>query len=158
MRITAWRIVKAKHKKRAFDGEGARIAGGRWNKIGTPMIYTADSLALAALEIIVHLPDKGLFNKIFLRIPVRFDAGMVISLESSRIPRDWNSFPVPESTQDIGTQWALDKKSAVLKVPSTIIREEYNYLINPEHPDFKKISIGAPARFVFDPRVKISRS
>ena len=71
MRITAWRIVKAKHKKRAFDGEGARIAGGRWNKIGTPMVYTADSLALAALELIVHLPDKDLFNKIFFRIPVR---------------------------------------------------------------------------------------
>ena len=157
MKITAWRIVKAKHKKSAFDGEGARIAAGRWNNIGIAMIYTADSLALAALEIIVHLPKQELLKKIFFSIPVEFDAGLVITLESSRIPRDWDSLPPPESTQDIGTQWALDKKSAVLKVPSTIIREEYNYLITPEHPDLKKISIGAPARFVFHPRVKIAR-
>ena len=155
MRITAWRIVKAKHKKRAFDGEGARIAGGRWNKIGTPMVYTADSLALAALELIVHLPDKDLFNKIFFRIPVRFDSSVVTSLESSRLPRDWDSLPPSESTQILGTQWSLEKKSAVLKVPSTIIREEYNYLINPQHPDFKKISVGSPARFAVDHRVRI---
>jgi RES domain-containing protein len=66
MKITTWRIIKAQHAHRAFDGEGARLAGGRWNKIGIPMIYTADSLALAALEIMVHLPGSELLKNIFL--------------------------------------------------------------------------------------------
>jgi RES domain-containing protein len=73
MKITAWCIVKAKHKDRAFDGEAARIAGGRWNRIGIPMIYTADSLALAVLEITVHLSNEDLLQKIYFRIPVQFD-------------------------------------------------------------------------------------
>ena len=60
MKITAWRIVKTQHKNTTFDGEGALTVGGRWNKIGIPMIYTADSLALAALETIVHLPKQEL--------------------------------------------------------------------------------------------------
>jgi len=153
MKITAWRIVKAKHKTRAFDGEGARIAGGRWNKIGIPMIYTADSLALAALETVVHLPKQELLKKIFTRIPVEFDARLVIMLNPADIPKDWDSFPPSESTQNIGGEWALKKRSVVLKVPSTVIREEFNYLINPEHPDFKKLSIGSPIKFVFDARI-----
>jgi RES domain-containing protein len=155
MKITAWRIVKAKHKKSAFDGEGARIAGGRWNKIGTPMIYTADSLALAALEIVVHLPRQELLKKIFSSIPATFDAGLVITLNPDDIPKDWDRFPPPESTKNIGGEWALKKRSVVLKVPSTVIREEFNYLINPAHPNFKKLSIGSPVKFVFDARIKI---
>jgi RES domain-containing protein len=153
MKITAWRIVKAKHKNRSFDGEGARIAGGRWNKIGIPMIYTADSMALAALETIVHLPKQELLKKIFSSIPVEFDARLVIMLNPADIPKDWDSFPPPESTQNIGGEWALKKRSVVLKVPSTVIREEFNYLINPAHPDFKKLSIGSPVKFVFDARI-----
>ena len=153
MKISAWRIVKAKHKNRAFDGEGARIAGGRWSKIGIPMIYTADSLELAALETVVHLPKQELLKKIFTRIPVEFDARLVIMLNPADIPKDWDSFPPSESTQNIGGEWALKKRSVVLKVPSTVIREEFNYLINPAHPDFKKLSIGSPVKFVFDARI-----
>ena len=153
MKIVAWRIVKAQHKNSAFDGEGARIAGGRWNKTGIPMIYTADSLALAALETIVHLPKSDLLKKIFVYIPVHFDARLVTSLSPTELPDDWDRFPPPDSTQAIGTEWALKKKSVVLKVPSTVIREEFNYLINPVHRNFQKLSIGSPVKFVFDPRI-----
>jgi len=153
MKITAWRIVKAKHKNCAFDGEGAQTAGGRWNKIGIPMIYTADSLALAALETIVHLPKQALLKKIFFRIPVNFDTSFVIPLNLADLPEDWDSFPPPQSTQNIGSQWAMKKKSVVLRVPSTIIKEEFNYLINPTHPDFQELSIGTPAKFAFDIRI-----
>jgi RES domain-containing protein len=154
MKITAWRIVMAKHKDSAFDGKGARIAGGRWNKIGIPMIYTADSLALAALEIIVHLPTHDLIKKVFYQIPVQFDTDLIALIDPADLPDDWNRFPPPESTQNIGTEWALKKKSVILKVPSTVIRQEFNYLINPVHIDFKKLSIGNSRRFVFDPRIK----
>ncbi len=154
MKITTWRIIKAQHTHRAFDGEGARLAGGRWNKIGIPMIYTADSLALAALEIMVHLPGSELLKNIFLRIPVRFDSRLVKSLNLIDLPHDWDNLPPPDSTQTIGTGWALKKESVLYKVPSTIIREEFNYLINPLHPDFKKLSIGSAQKFAFDPRIK----
>ena len=154
MKITAWRIIKAQHAHRAFDGEGARIAGGRWNKIGIPMIYTADSLALAALEIMVHLPGRELLKDIFLGIPVRFDHRLVKSLNLIDLPDNWDILPPPDSTQTIGTGWVLKKESVLYKVPSTIIREEFNYLINPLHPDFKKLSIGSAQKFAFDPRIK----
>jgi RES domain-containing protein len=155
MKITTWRITKAQHAPRAFDGEGARLAGGRWNKIGIPMIYTADSLALAALEILVHLPASELLKRKFLRIPVRFDSRLVKSLNLNDLPEDWDILPPPDSTQTIGTEWALKKESILYKVPSTIIREEFNYLINPLHPDVKKLSIGNAQKFAFDPRIKI---
>jgi RES domain-containing protein len=154
MKITTWRIIKAQHAHRAFDGEGARIAGGRWNKIGIPMIYIADSLALAALEIMVHLPGSELLKSKFLRIPVRFDNRLVKSLNLIYLPDDWDILPPPDSTQTIGTGWALKKESVLYKVPSTIIREEFNYLINPLHPDFKKLSIGNAQKFAFDLRIK----
>ena len=155
MKITAWQIVKFQHIKSAFDGEGARIAGGRWNKIGTPMIYTADSLALAALETVVHLPKSDLLKKIFFHIPVRFDNDLALSLNPADLPADWDCIPPSDSSQAIGTDWISKEKSVVLKVPSTIIHEEFNYLINPAHPDFKKLSIGSPERFTFDPRIKL---
>jgi RES domain-containing protein len=144
MTITAWRIVKSKHTKRAFDGEGARIAGGRWNKIGTPMIYTADSLALAALETIVHLPDAALLKKLFYQIPVRIDQELILSLNPNKLPSDWRRIPPPDSTQTMGSDWTLNEQSVILKVPSTIIQEEFNYLINPLHPHFNKFSFEIP--------------
>jgi len=154
MKITARRIVKAKHVDSAFDGEGARVAGGRWNRIGIPMIYTADSLALAILEITVHLSKDDLLQKKYFHISVQFDSSLVTNLDLAEIPEDWDSLPPSESTQDIGNQWALSQKSVILKVPSTVVRQEFNYLINPVHPDFKKLSIGIPETVVFDPRIK----
>ena len=118
------------------------------------MIYTADSLALAALETIVHLPNINLLKKIFFHIPVEFDTNLTISLNPTDLPEDGDRFPPPDSTQTIGTEWALNEKSVILKVPSTVIRQEFNYLINPVHTDFKKLSIGNSRRFVFDPRIK----
>jgi RES domain-containing protein len=153
MKITAWRIVKGNHVDSAFDGEGARIAGGRWNKIGVPMIYTADSLALAILEITVHLSQEDLLYKNYYRISAQFDSSMVTSLDPAELPDDWDSLPPSESTQNIGTQWALSQKSVILKVPSTVVREEFNYLINPVHPKFEKILIGNPQPIDFDPRI-----
>jgi RES domain-containing protein len=157
MRTTAWRIVKAQFKDSAFDGRGAQLAGGRWNKPGVPMIYTADSLALAALEIIVHLSHRDLLRKLYVRIPVQFDSGWVKWVDPADLRADWDSYPPSVSTQRIGTQWALKQESLVLRVPSTVIREQFNYLINPAHPDFSKLSIGKAGSFAFDPRLAASK-
>jgi len=151
--ITAWRIVKAKHQDRAFDGEGARLYGGRWNIKGVPVVYLAESLALASLEIIIHLPGDELLQK-YVRIPVKFSPKLVSEVDVTGLSEGWDSDPAPAFTKLVGNSWAKNQKSLILKVPSAIIPEEYNYLINPLHPDFKKLSIGSPVAYFFDTRLK----
>ena len=152
--ITAWRVLKSKHQKMAFTGAGARIYGGRWNPIGIPVIYTAESLSLATLEIIVHLERGELFYQQFVKIPVTFHSSQIFTISRKELPKDWRNLPPPESTQHIGYEWIVQAKFAILKVPSTVTNEEHNYLLNPHHPDFRTIVIGDPQLFEFDSRLK----
>jgi len=145
----AWRIVKEKHAATAFNGEGARLYGGRWNSAGARVVYTSGSKALAALESLVHLNPPVIFN--YVAIPVEFDDALVEKVAS--LPADWTEEPPPPSTKDIGDLWVKEARSAVLELPSVIIPSEPNYLLNPTHPDFKKIIIGKPGLFAFDPRL-----
>jgi RES domain-containing protein len=150
--ITAWRIVKARHAARAFDGEGARLEGGRWNSAGTPLVYTSESAALAALELLVHL-EWGPILSAYVLIPCRFDEGLVSRLDRSRLPKDWRAYPAPHDLQAMGDGWARKNESAVLEVPSAVIEAESNYLINPRHPDFGAIRVMKPVGFEFDVRL-----
>ena len=151
--ITAWRITKQKHQSTGLSDEGARIYGGRWNPIGIPVIYTAESLSLAALEIIVHLEKEQLLYNRFVKIPVTFKSSLVYPLSRKKLPKDWDSLPPSESTQRIGRKWIEQTKHAILKVPSTVISEDHNYIINPVHPHFAAIEFGEPQRFEFDERL-----
>lgn len=153
MRVKAWRIVKKSHAKNAFSGDGAKIYGGRWNPVGIPVIYAAESLALAALEIVVHLGNEALLFQHFVKISITFPSKMIITLDRTELPPDWRHLPPPESTQQVGLDWASKRSSAVLKVPSSIISEENNYVINPEHPDFSRIEMATPKEFSFDARL-----
>lgn len=150
--ITAWRIVSANFKDKAYTGDGARIYGGRWNSKGVAVVYTADSLALASIEMIVNLPAPRLLQK-YVRISARISLDLVLDLAGADWPEDWNSRPISPSTQAIGDQWIKEQKSAVLRVPSIVVPDEYNYLLNPTHPDFAKIEIGKPMAYFFDPRL-----
>ena len=145
----AWRIVKEKRVHTAFDGEGARLYGGRWNSVGTSVVYTSGSKALAALESLVHLNPPVIFN--YVAIPVEFEEALVE--KSPKLPLDWTEEPPPPSTRELGDQWAREARSAIMELPSVIIPSESNYLLNPNHPDFKRIKIGTPAPFAFDPRL-----
>lgn len=149
---TAWRIVKPRRVADAFSGEGARLFGGRWNPVGRPVVYAAESKALAALEILVHVDDGGLMDE-YLCMPVRFDKRLVRSLDLKSLPNNWRANPPPASTQMIGADWLGEGGSVVLEVPSVLIPGESNYLINPQHPAFGKLGIGAPEPFEFDPRL-----
>lgn len=153
MKRVAWRIVKPKHADTAFDGEGARIFGGRWNSPGTAMVYTACSKSLAALEMLVHLPSYTLIE-LFVCIPVTFDSRLVLSLDRSSLPTGWQAEPAPSASRSLGDVWIRTNPSAVLEVPSAVIPSEVNYLLNPAHADFKKIEIGSPEHFQFDPRLR----
>ncbi len=150
--ITAWRIVKTKYAAQAFDGEGARRYGGRWNSPGTSVVYVAESRALAALEMLVHLQSSEILKSYSL-IPVAFPGDLVTSVTREDLPSDWRAFPSPAALQTIGDEWVARSDSLVLKVPSVAIDEEHDYLINPEHSGFPKILIGTPEPFEFDRRL-----
>jgi len=150
--ITAWRIVKSKHQSRAFDGDGARIAGGRWNSPGMPMVYTAQSAALAALEMLVHLNSGALLSS-YVLVPCSFGAGLVLRLDRDRLPEKWRAHPAVPQLQALGDAWLKNSLSAVLEVPSVIIQSESNYLLNPRHPEARSIDVGAAQPFDFDARL-----
>jgi RES domain-containing protein len=149
---TGWRIVKSRRAASAFDGEGARLYGGRWNSPGTRVVYVAASVSLAVLEVLVHLGDSGVLSAYSL-CEVEFDDGLIERLDRSRLPDDWRSYPAPPELRRIGDAWVRGRSSAVLDVPSAVVERENNYLINPEHPDFVSMSIGHPEPFEFDARL-----
>ena len=149
--MRVWRICRKPHT--AFDGEGARLAGGRWNLKGSPIVYTSSSLSLAALEMLVHFevgdaPDDlvSVWADIPADLPIR-------ALRLSELPRRWRDLPAPEELARIGTDWVASGATAVLAVPSVIVDRERNYLLNPRHEDFRRITLGTAEEFRFDPRL-----
>lgn len=152
MRLSAWRIVQEHHQGTAFDGEGARLYGGRWNRPGTRLAYCSESIALATLEILVNL-DFGQALGRYVKIPVTFDEGLCRRIDDTDLPADWAADPAPPSTQLYGSSWAAGLRSVVLAVPSAVVEPETNYLINPLHPDFAKLQIGPASPMALDPRL-----
>jgi RES domain-containing protein len=148
----AWRLVKAKHAAAAFDGEGARRYGGRWNSPGRPAVYAASSLSLAALEVLVHLEDAGTLSA-YCSFRIEFEEGWVERIGAESLPEDWAGDPVPVSTQRIGDAWLLGGTGLLLEVPSAIIRSETTFLLNPAHADFLRLRIEGPEPFHWDPRL-----
>ncbi len=147
----AWRIVRARHSATALSGDGAARFGGRWNPRGVAVVYTSSTKSLAALENLVHLNPPVPVRYVALRL--EFDDALLETFPLKSLPDDWRLEPPPLSTQKIGGDWVKDARSAVLAVPSVIISGEPNYLLNPAHPDFRKIVVGKPEKFAFDPRL-----
>lgn len=150
--ITAWRLVKSRHAAAAFDGEGARLHGGRWNSPGTRVAYASDSIALAALEVLAHLQSTAVLQSYSLAA-IRFPNELVEELTESLLPQGWRRFPSPPANQAIGDRWVAEARSLVLRVPSAIIPTASNFLINPRHPAFGRALVERPERFAFDPRL-----
>jgi len=151
--IVAWRLAKARHVATAFDGEGARLEGGRWNPKGIPAVYLSDHPALAALEMFVHL--KGAAAKIrFVMFRVEIPAGVpVLELSVPDLPAGWRSEPPAPGTMTVGEKWIREGKAAVLKVPSVLVPDAANLVLNPRHPEAPKVRIGPAGMFSFDPRM-----
>jgi RES domain-containing protein len=151
MIVRAWRLLKAKFAADAFSGEGAFKFGGRWNSVGTRVVYTAESIALATLEILAGGAPLSLLGD-FVKIPVEFDDASVHSLNV--LPEAWNKYPPGRKTREIGDAWVKDLKSLVLKVPSAVVREEFIYVINPLHPAAaKRLRIGKAQHYHVDKRL-----
>ena len=150
--MRAWRIVKTRLKADAFSGEGARLYGGRWNSSGTAMVYTAGSISLATLELLVHLDTASILPS-FSICPVDFDDSFMEVINPAHLPSDWRQSPAPTSLKNIGDNWISRGSSVVLRVPSAVVEDENNYLINPAHKDFKKLVIGRMKPFRLDSRL-----
>lgn len=148
-----WRIVKSVRAASAFDGDGARRYGGRWNSPGTAVVYTAQSESLAVLELLVHLQASQLLTS-YCSIPADFEDALVEAVDVATLPRDWKTHPAPSALQELGDQWALGQRSVVLQVPSAMVPNEQNFILNPEHADFERVKIGQASPFQFDPRLK----
>jgi RES domain-containing protein len=149
---SAWRIVRAAHVNSAFTGEGARVYGGRWNSRGTPVIYVSEHESLAALELFVHLTPLSP-DDLYRSFRLEWDDKLTEYFAIKNLPANWNSEPPTFQTMQIGDGWVHAGKSVALGVPSVLTGSEINFLLNPKHPDFKKIKIGHPIDYRFDPRL-----
>jgi len=152
LKISAWRITKQKHAKTAFTGDGARLYGGRWNSPGTPVVYTAESQSLAVLEMLVHLDSTEILTK-YVLFQVEIDTSHIEPVDKAKLPRNWKADPAPERVRAIGDAWIARGDSAVLRVPSALVPGESNFLLNPGHSDFPRLTIYKPLSFRFDPRI-----
>jgi len=152
--MKVFRIEREKYLKTTLTGIGASMSTGyRWNSLNTKLVYTAESRALATLEISVHLdlsedlPQDRYYIEIDIPDDITFQEVLIKDL-----PDNWDSKPPILTTQIIGDDFVSQNIACVLKVPSSIVPQEYNYLINPNHSDFKKIKIISKTRMKFDSR------
>lgn len=157
MTVSFWRIAAETKSYPADDlsGSGAKIAGGRWNELGTAMVYAASSRALACLETVVHLNSSGLpLNRYLVEILVPDDLHVAArAAKPTAWPVGWDAEPAGRASIEIGTGWAKRNSSAILLVPSVIVPEEDNLVINPAHPDAHRVMARKVRKWLYDPRM-----
>lgn len=147
--LHVWRIIKRKHLETAFSGIGGLYAEGRWTRQGILAVYTAESLALACLEVFVHT-ESSKIPLVALR--AHLPRASVEAVDVEALPPDWQTAMAHRDLQAIGEDWFLSRRAPVLKVPSSIIPVEYNYILNPTHPDLR-FTLDPPITFKFDERL-----
>lgn len=151
--MRVWRICRKPYVDTALDGIGGMYTSGRWHTKGHPIVYTASSAALAALEVLVHVdPLTAPTDLRLLAIEIPDDLTAEV-IESPTLPEGWSSVPAPAPLQTLGSSWLTSGRTAALNVPSAIITIERNFLLNPRHPDAKRIRIISDVAFSFDPRL-----
>lgn len=149
------RVFRLMRKKYGIElsGKGAALSGNRWNSKGTELIYSADSRALAMAEVAVHL-SLSILPRDYVMVEIDIPTSVSIeSISKENLPAKWRSFPHVLETQRIGDVFATERKCCVLKVPSAVVPGDFNFLINPYHPDFKSIKIIGQEDFPFDSRL-----
>lgn len=134
-----------------LSGTGAKLYGGRWNSVGLPVVYTTENISLAVLEILVRTDMQSIpltYHLIKIDIP---DSIQLLSITTGKLKKEWKDDP--GYTQWMGDEFIKSNKLLLLKVPSAVVDEENNYIVNPEHSDFKKVKIIAVKKFQFDKRL-----
>lgn len=150
--LTLWRLSPAYHASKAMSGDGAYRRGGRWNPPGIRVIYCGDSRSLALVEVLANMRRPN-----FLRdqqwVVIHVDVPEELIERPKRVPDSWRETPYTTAPQAFGAEWVQSQRSVALRVPSVVVPGEFNYLLNPAHPQFAKVKIGKPEPFSFDPRL-----
>jgi len=149
---SAWRIVRASREKTAFTGEGPWRYGGRWNSPGVHLVYVSEHQSTAGFEVFANRAPFILGEK-YKAFQLEWPDSFTEIFPVKKLPVTWRITPPPAETMEIGDRWVQERRSAVLALPSAISPADTNFLLNPEHPDFKRIRIAAPIDFEFDPRL-----
>lgn len=155
--MTLWRIAVDAPEYTADDlsGKGAEITGGRWNRKGRPVLYTSTSIALACLETAVHLKQRGLpLNRYLVKIQVPIDVWKRRETwTAAELPVGWDALPEGKVSLDLGDTWLTAGNAPLLAVPSVIVPEEHNVLVNTAHPLAKEITVTKLRKWLYDPRL-----
>lgn len=137
---------------RDLSGEGARLYGGRWNRKGTAILYTSEHCSLALLELMVHTPHNLLPEEMSLLKLFVPDELTIVTIDKQQLPTNWRQYPAPTSMGEIGTKW-IDKNEAVgLKVPSVLVPDEWNILLNPASQNYSRVKIQSVEAFQINSR------
>jgi RES domain-containing protein len=150
--VHVYRIAKTQY---IYDltGIGARLYGGRWNPKGIGMVYTAESRALATVEYLVHVPLSLVSHDLCMATLDIPDWITSKTIAIGDLPANWRDYPAPPALVDLGMQWALSRETLLLHVPSAVVAQAGNVLINPLHPDMPHVTIGQVDPYHFDPRL-----
>jgi len=150
--MTVFRIAKKKFIS-DLSGEGARLYGGRWNQKGSSVLYTSESRSLATVEYLVHLPISVLPSDVCIAEIEIQEIASTQTVEIADLPKYWMNYPAPMELMEIGEEWKRIGTSLVLKVPSVVVKNEWNYLINPIHPSFQNVKVVSIEEYIFDQRL-----
>lgn len=147
-----YRISREKHAK-DLSGTGARLIGGRWNSKGKAALYTAEHVSLAKLEVAVHL-DFDIIPDSYCLIEIQLpDQLKIKSFDIEQLPKGWDVFPYSRVSQQLGDSCLNQNEFVGFKIPSAVVPQEFNYILNPNHPDFKLIKLSKVDSFNFDQRL-----
>jgi len=146
-------VYRITTRNRASDiqGTGAALFPGRWNKKGTPVLYTGETKEIALLEIIVHTPPMIIPDLDILTIEIPDDS--ITELKVTDLPKNWSRYPAPLILVEIGEKWILNGDTIALKVPSCIIHTSFNFILNCNHKNYRKVKVLDHRQFQFDPRL-----
>lgn len=150
--MLVYRIGKTRYAT-DLSGEGARLHGGRWNHKFTACIYASESRALAILEYTVNVNIEAIPRSLSISV-IEIPSSSIYTLTEDKLPGNWKESPAPAATKDFGTQLLKAAKTAIIKIPSAIISQECNYLLNPAHINSKAFKIVEVSDFVYDVRIK----
>lgn len=157
MTVTVYRLTKLRYQDQIFSGLGGLYAAGRWTPRGSPVVYTSASISLAVLEYTFNYRRRGWVPASVLGRAFIPDELSIDVVKLADLPRNWSAPDPPSTLRDIGQRWLERGPSAILKVPSAVVVEEWNYLLNPQHADFRKLTLGKPKRYQFDRRLARAR-
>ncbi len=149
--MIVYRLSRSKYAE-SLSGQGAELAGGRWNSRGVAVVYTGENISLCMAEVAVHLP-LGILPLDYTLVTIEIPDEEITSLSKKELPDNWRQVFTIENTRNIGDRFFREGEKMILKVPSAVVQDEFNYLINPHHPKIKKVKIIRTEPFGFDERL-----